>query len=214
PRSLFSESELRVSRWYAMKTGSQNLPSIKSVKEFRKKLVAMAGTNPQSHKGNCGHLYTMSDMSTIYRHEWANPVARARLQVYAEESGERLAECRQARRWRHEVNANLAAPMARSATGKDYFVEEIAVVDVPGRGLAPVMISRWFMKDSQLLATVLPLRVSLDGGRYVIDARTGQQFDIPLEAFRLSVLDLEDNPTVLDALQLPRCGDIEGACQH
>ena len=51
-----------------MKTGSQNLPSIKAVKSFRKKLVALAGSNPKSHKGNCGHLYTMCDMKTIYQH--------------------------------------------------------------------------------------------------------------------------------------------------
>lgn len=108
------------------------------------------------------------------------------------------------------MDANLAGPMARSATGKDYFVEEVAVVDIPGRGLSPVMVSRWFMKDSILWATVLPLRVTPDRSRYVVDARAGQQLEIPLDAFRLCIVDLQDNPTVLEALQLPACGEVEG----
>ncbi|KAI9070340.1 hypothetical protein FKP32DRAFT_1531282, partial [Trametes sanguinea] len=127
PRALFSESEMRGTRWVAAKSGSQSLPSIRQVKTSRTKVLATAGTSPRHHHGRCGHLYATADLPTVLGHDIGNPMVRPWLKFYPEDAGDRLSHCRQAKKWAEEVDPNLAAPMARTPEGKDIYVNEIAM---------------------------------------------------------------------------------------
>ena len=44
------------------------------------------------------------------------------------------------KKWAEEVNANLAGPMAWAPDGKQYFINELAMADLPSYGLSLVMI--------------------------------------------------------------------------
>lgn len=72
-------------------------------------------------------------------------MTRAQLCLYAEDAGNALSEARHGKQWKNEVPADLAGPMARTSTGKDFFVHEIAMANVDDRGtVAPVMVTRWY----------------------------------------------------------------------
>ncbi|OSD07171.1 hypothetical protein PYCCODRAFT_1358838 [Trametes coccinea BRFM310] len=192
PRSLFSESEMNAVRWYALKNGVRKLPTIRQVKLAREQVLNVAGADPQTHEGMCGHLYTTNDLARLIKHEFANPVTRARLHLYSEDGDGKLREARQGSRWHEEVDPLLAGPMARSATGKDYYVNEMALANlVPEEPAAPVVIARWFMRAGQLVAKVHPLRMTPDRHQLVVDARPGMVKDVALTSFLLNVEDLD-----------------------
>ncbi|KAH9851930.1 hypothetical protein C2E23DRAFT_780036 [Lenzites betulinus] len=191
PRSLFSESEMNAVRWYASKNGAQRLPTIRQVKLARERVLNVAGVDPRTHSGQCGHLYTTTDLNKLIAHEFANPVTRARLHLYAEDAGNVLREARHGRRWGVEVDPNLAGPMARSATGKDYYVHEIALANIDEHGtIAPVVIARWFQRGGNLIAKAHPLRTTADRAQFVVDARSSENLEVPLTSFLLNVEDL------------------------
>lgn len=68
PRSLFSESEMEVTLWFARRLGVNRVPSVQQVKNHRHEVLAVAGASPILHEGNIGHVYSMLDLATILRH--------------------------------------------------------------------------------------------------------------------------------------------------
>ena len=68
PRSVFSENELEATRWFAQKTGVRNLTHVKQVKEYREKILNVAGLESTTHDGQLGHLYTLNNLETILAH--------------------------------------------------------------------------------------------------------------------------------------------------
>lgn len=135
--------------------------------------------------------------------------------MYPEESGLELNEARAARRWREEVDATLAAPMARAPNGKDLYVGEAAMVklDAAGDDISPVVIMRWFQQtdgDRQVTyAKVHPLRFAEQDARgYVVDGRDACE-NVPLERFLLSVVDMLD-PATQVRYRIPSPENISG----
>ncbi|KAF7971893.1 hypothetical protein HWV62_19513 [Athelia sp. TMB] len=192
PRSLFSEAELKAARWYAAKHGVTGLPNVRQVKNHRKKILDAAGISTRTVEGKLGNLYAVNDWAQIIRNEFANPLVRPHISVYPEDSGDCLEETRQAARWKTEINTVFAGVMARGDADKDYFVEEpcFANLDDAGR-VGPVMPMRWFTRKGQLYCEAYLLAVTAARDAFVIDARNGV-IELPLSAFFLSVLDLED----------------------
>ncbi|KAJ2968132.1 hypothetical protein NUW54_g13310 [Trametes sanguinea] len=87
--------------------------------------------------------------------------------------------------------------MARNAEGKDFFVYELALASIDGLGhIAPVVPTRWFYRNGQLMskaqrATVEP--VGPNGTqRYIVDGRPEELLEVPLTAYLLNVEDLLD----------------------
>jgi hypothetical protein len=86
--------------------------------------------------------------------------------------------------------------MARSGNGKDYYVEEAALANIDSDGtIAPVIPMRWFTRCSVLWAVAHRLRVTPGCDAYVIDAGPGGCFELPLTAFFLTAVDLNDAET-------------------
>ncbi|OJT11326.1 hypothetical protein TRAPUB_12201, partial [Trametes pubescens] len=201
-------------RWYASKNGvPRRLPTVRQVKLAREQVLNVAGAEPWTYEGNGGHLYTTNDLPILVKHvsvgahgktyrnshcvqEFANPVTRADLHLYPEVDGNKLCEARHAKRWQDEVDAALAAPMARSTTGKDYFVNEVALANIDMQGtVAPVMVARWFIRAGKLIAKAHPMRLTLDGVELVIDAREQKTIEIPLTSFVLNIDNLLSSHT-------------------
>ena len=69
PRSLFSESEIDATRWFAEKLGlERELPTIREVKNHRNRLMAVAGVSTATTKSAHGNLYTCNSLSDIIAH--------------------------------------------------------------------------------------------------------------------------------------------------
>ncbi|KAI0353117.1 hypothetical protein OH77DRAFT_1522874 [Trametes cingulata] len=191
PRSLFSESELEGVRWFANANGVRDLPSVKSVKRGRTGVTDVAGSHPQLFTSSMNNMFVMADLATILRHEFANPLVAQHLAALPEDAGEKLSECSQGHRWRFEVDANLACPMVRALDGKDYYVNELAMVAVGvGQRLVPAIPRRWYRKDGEVWATVSPMLRGEPLDSLVVDEREGSTFELPLVSFRLSVEEL------------------------
>lgn len=83
--------------------------------------------------------------------------------------------------------------MARSETGKDYFVEEPCLVSlaVEGNIVTPVVPVRWFRRGKVLYAKAHRLLSDVISGGFVVDGRSGSCMDVPLSGFFMNVVDLE-----------------------
>lgn len=55
-------------RWYASKNGARNLPTIRQVKLAREQVLNVAGAEPRTHEGKCGHLYTTNSLTRLIKH--------------------------------------------------------------------------------------------------------------------------------------------------
>ncbi|KAI0054859.1 hypothetical protein BV25DRAFT_1766987, partial [Artomyces pyxidatus] len=210
PRALFSEAELRAIRWFAVKNGHSQIPTVSQVKQVRPTILQTAGLNTTTYTGRQGNVHAVNDWRQIIAHELANPMVRRHMRFLAEDSGVKLEEARQAQRWLSEVDGNLAGPMARTKHGKDFFVYEPALANIDCLGTtAPVMPTRWFTREGRIFARVHRLRLTKEGDSYVIDGRTSECCDIPLEAFVLSVIELNE-PELQRRYRLPAPSNIKG----
>ncbi|KAJ6580335.1 hypothetical protein B0H10DRAFT_2179659 [Mycena sp. CBHHK59/15] len=187
PRSCFSEKELNATRWYAKKNGVSGQPTIRQVKNHRPDILNVAGVSTTLINGQLGNVFAINDWLKIIEHEFANPLVRPHLHLYPEDSGKRLEEARQGAKWKDEVDGNLSAPMARAENGKDYFVEEPALANIDDDGtIGPVMPMRWFTRN---------------GNAYVIDGTLQGCLELPLTAFFLTAVDLNEMGCILRDLQ-------------
>ncbi|KAJ7239146.1 hypothetical protein C8J57DRAFT_1086540 [Mycena rebaudengoi] len=192
PRSCFSEKELDATRWYAKKNGVTNQPTIKQVKNHREDIINVAGLNTRLVEGKLGNCFAINDWYKIISHEFANPLIRPHLHLYPEDTGEHLEEARQAAKWKDEVDANIAGPMARDVDGKDYYVEEPCLAHLNNGGVGPVLPIRWFMRGETLIAIVHLLHITPQRDAFIIDGTASGCIELPLSAFFLSVVDLQD----------------------
>ncbi|KAJ6615976.1 hypothetical protein B0H10DRAFT_1648274, partial [Mycena sp. CBHHK59/15] len=113
PRSCFSEKELNATCWYARKNGVSGQPTIKQVKNHCKDILNVAGLDTVLIDGALGDCFAVNDWCKIIKHEFANPLVRLKMHLYAEDTGESLGEAHQAAKWKDEVDGNVAGPMAR-----------------------------------------------------------------------------------------------------
>ncbi|KAJ7215273.1 hypothetical protein C8J57DRAFT_1096269 [Mycena rebaudengoi] len=210
PRSCFLEKELDATRWYAKKNGVTNQPTIKQVKNHRDDIIDVAGLNTRLVEGKLGNCFAINDWYKIISHEFANPLIRPHLHLYPEDTGERLEEARQAAKWKDEVDANIAVPMARDVNGKDYYVEEPCLAHLNNGGVCPVLPIRWFMRGETLIAIVHLLHITPQLNAFIIDGTASGCIELPLSAFFLSVVDLQD-PACQARYGLPSPHKIAGA---
>ncbi|KAI0363135.1 hypothetical protein BV20DRAFT_1058313 [Pilatotrama ljubarskyi] len=176
----------------AAKSGSLALPSIRQVKTSREKVLAVAGTSPCHHNGRY-----INDQNNLDRQEFANPLVRPSLEVYPQDAGMQMKHPRQAKKWAHEVDPNLAALMARSdELGKDFFVNELAMANIDHLGTTGLVVpTRWFHRqDGTLWSKACPVdvRETPDGAQLVVDMRQTAALQLPLTAYFLNIEDLLD----------------------
>ncbi|KZW00122.1 hypothetical protein EXIGLDRAFT_588198, partial [Exidia glandulosa HHB12029] len=128
PRSLFSQKEMTAVKWVLEKLGVQDIPSVDKMRSVRDDITLLLGAQTQTEDGKCGNIFSFNDIETIIQHEWANPLVRPRVRTYPVHRSRRRENACDGDKWADEIDAALAAPMARSSDGQDYFVGEVAVV--------------------------------------------------------------------------------------
>ncbi|THU93269.1 hypothetical protein K435DRAFT_829530 [Dendrothele bispora CBS 962.96] len=154
PRSVFSEKQLDLLLWLLSINGISDVPSVKSMKTLNEKLQKLYGVNSIRREGALGHVYYVNDLSQMIAQEMANPQVRPHLHFYPEDTGKRLSEARQAKRWLEEIPDDLLTPMAR-IHDQDFFIYE------------PVMLqdstccipTRWFERAGSLWAKCWRMQV-------------------------------------------------------
>ena len=116
----------------------------------------------------------------------ANPIIRKKLVFYPEDSGRRLKEAWQGRRWLHELNDTLLTPMVRhETTRKDFYVGEPALL-LDGTACMPC---RWFTRNGELFGRSWPLEPHSESGRRGWTVRKDTVLNIPFSQFLLNYLD-------------------------
>ncbi|KAG5634225.1 hypothetical protein H0H81_002803 [Sphagnurus paluster] len=168
PRSVFSESELEATRWFASKVGGVNLPTIREVKLHRKNVLATCGADPEQKNGSLGNLFSILDFNKILAHEWANPLVRPHIKILSEDAGEHLSEPSQAEKWKTEVSSDLSGPIVRHED-KDYFVNEPALASLDNsQEFVAVLPTRWFVHDGKVWAKARRLHQDPDNSDHLL----------------------------------------------
>ncbi|KAG8712744.1 hypothetical protein FRC09_019504, partial [Ceratobasidium sp. 395] len=176
--------------WVCQRLGVSGLSSLDQLKTVRTRITETFGSNTRPATSAAGNLFSHNSLQTMIAHEMANPVTASKLATFPEDSGEYMAGPTHGEKWRTEVDANLASPMARlhktSGAFQDYFVNEPCLVRA-GDQTAPVMVSRWFKRNGSLVANVHKL-VPLEGRNgYAVDG--GNCLEVPEEDFHLALPD-------------------------
>ncbi|KAL1738896.1 hypothetical protein HDZ31DRAFT_78005, partial [Schizophyllum fasciatum] len=184
PRSLFSERDMDTVVWLARQCGADIDYTVRQLNSCRDKVSRDLGPTREMRVGAHGNPFAMLDFGKIIADEWANPCVRPHIRTYAEEAGERLSAPYDGTKWREEVNAMLSGPMVRAENGRDYYVEEPALVKV-GSSVEAVMPIRWFTRDGVLWGRVKSLVVipcQVPAGVFAVDERI-DCFELPLSVF-------------------------------
>ncbi|KIY43060.1 hypothetical protein FISHEDRAFT_54211 [Fistulina hepatica ATCC 64428] len=162
--------------------GVANVPSEHLMDIVDKELQQLCTVSTVRYAEKLGNLFHMNDFSHIVAQEMANPQVRPHLHFLPEDAGKKLGQAYQAKRWLHELDANLATPMIRSGV-QDYYVNEPALL-LDRRGCAVVLPRRWFLRDNRVYGSVALMQPAQDGsGWSVIDH---SRFDVPVSDFSLS----------------------------
>jgi hypothetical protein len=91
--------------------------------------------------------------------DFANPLVRGRLQLYPEDSGKKLHQGNQARKWLHTMDPDLLSPMHRIGTA-DYYIYEAARLK-DGTMCMPI---RWYQKSGRMWCRAWRMVVSAYNG--------------------------------------------------
>ena len=84
--------------------------------------------------------------------------------------------------------------MVRAPDGRDYFVNELAIIRVGGAlAFKPVMIQRWYQQEGTIWADVSPLLLTEDKSGLVVDSRKSNKLRIPLDAFQYTIAEILDS---------------------
>lgn len=67
PRTLFSASELEVTRWLHAKLGNGDLPTLWKIQKQRETILEAAGVNSQDIQGAHKNFFTVNDLREILR---------------------------------------------------------------------------------------------------------------------------------------------------
>lgn len=113
--------------------------------------------------------------------EMANPRVRHSLHFYPEDSGKRLTDARQAKRWLDEMDPAQLTPMVR-LQNQDFFVFEPALLS-SGQTCIP---SRWFQRGGLFYAKAWSLRavVNDSGSGWVVEEHN--EIEVPQNDFLVS----------------------------
>ncbi|KAJ6461447.1 hypothetical protein C8R45DRAFT_1056025 [Mycena sanguinolenta] len=167
PRSAFSQRQLDLFLWLLKVNQVDDVPSVKSMQTLNATLQKMCGIDTIAYDGALGHKYYMNSLSQIIAQEMANPKVRPHLSFYPEDSGQKLSEARQGKRWLEELPDSQTTPMLR-INQQDFFIHEPAMLR-NGNCCIP---TRWFTKNGSLFAKCWLLQAvttdELSGWRVVI----------------------------------------------
>jgi hypothetical protein len=110
--------------------------------------------------------------------------------MFADDAGGYVEQTYHADRWLHEIDANLAGPMVRTADGQDFYVHEPALASIDGsEDAVPVLPTRWFQFNEEHWGMAHKLLVNSDLNAFVIDGSAC--IKLPLSAFKLCMQRLE-----------------------
>ncbi|KAJ6462550.1 hypothetical protein C8R45DRAFT_841581 [Mycena sanguinolenta] len=167
PRSAFSQRQLDLFLWLLKVNQVDDVPSVKSMQTLNAALQKMCGIDTIAYDGALGHKYYMNSLSQIIAKEMANPKVRPHLSFYPEDSGQKLSEARQGKRWLEELPDSQTTPMLR-INQQDFFIHEPAML----RNGDCCIPTRWFTKNGSLFAKCWLLQAvttdELSGWRVVI----------------------------------------------
>jgi hypothetical protein len=68
PHSVFSESEMEATLWFAAKCGVEDLPTVRQVKSHRDNILDHAGVSSELQSGSLGNLFSCNDFKKIVAH--------------------------------------------------------------------------------------------------------------------------------------------------
>ncbi|KAG8696163.1 hypothetical protein FRC09_008684 [Ceratobasidium sp. 395] len=173
PRAVFSTAEIQIIQWFTEKLGVASATSLDELRECRTHISETFGSKPSLKTSKIGNIYSHNSLKTIIAHEIANPITRSRLSVFPEDAGPYSSNATHGTKWRKEVKAEFASPMARIYTGnsyQDYFVNEPALALVDDI-VVPLLITRWIKKSDSLVAQAHRLVPLSDRGGYAVDGR-------------------------------------------
>ncbi|KIJ46219.1 hypothetical protein M422DRAFT_250259 [Sphaerobolus stellatus SS14] len=172
PRCAFSDSQHGALEWAFAALGVSNIPSARVAKDIDKALQASCGITSKRYEGGLGHIYYANDLSGIIAQEMANPIVRPHLRFYPEDSGKKLAEAIQGRRWLYEMDDECLTPMIRIGK-QDYFVFEPTLVG----GHQAVVPHRFFIRDGKFHMRVWALEEDKAANGWIV--RKDRESELP-----------------------------------
>ncbi|KAF7329540.1 hypothetical protein MKEN_00216800 [Mycena kentingensis (nom. inval.)] len=167
PRCAFSRTQNTAIHWAMQALGLENLPSDRVMDDIDKALQPLCGVQSIRYDGKLGNVYYANDLAAIIAQEMANPLVRDKLHFLPEDSGKKVSQTWQARRWRHELDADLTTPMIRLGKQDFYLHEPCLLKD--GTACMP---TRWFTRGNEMFAETWKLIPANIDGRtgWIVDA--------------------------------------------
>ncbi|TFK46156.1 hypothetical protein OE88DRAFT_1638675 [Heliocybe sulcata] len=158
PRCAFSERQNAAIEWAMRVLGLHYVPSQRTMKDVERALQQLCGVDSIRYSGALGHVYYANDFARLIAQEVGNPWVRPHLKFLPEDSGSRLSEAWQAKRWLDEMDPDLLTQMIQ-VNNQDFYIYEPALL-AAGDVCMPV---RWFTRGDSILARAHPMSQTARG---------------------------------------------------
>ncbi|KAF7325590.1 hypothetical protein MKEN_00408600 [Mycena kentingensis (nom. inval.)] len=185
PRCSFSRTQNTAIHWAMQALGLEDLPSDRVMDNIDRTLQPLCGIQSIRYSGKLGNTYYVNDLAAMVAQELANPLVRDKLRFLPEDNGKKISQAWQARRWRHELDADLTTPMIRVGN-QDFYLNEPCLLN-DGTACMP---TRWFTRGDEIYAETWNLVPASINGRlgWVVDAadkdeESRNQGAIPISRF-------------------------------
>ncbi|TFK46353.1 hypothetical protein OE88DRAFT_1739458 [Heliocybe sulcata] len=155
PRCAFSERQNSAIHWAMRMLGLHYVPTQRTMKDVEHAIQHVCGVDSIRYAGALSHVYYVNDFARLVAQELANPWVRPHLRFLPQDSGARLLEAWQGKRWLEEMDPELLTPMVRS-NDQDFFIYEPTFLK-NGQVCMPVC---WFTRDTDIVGRVYPMSMT------------------------------------------------------
>ncbi|KAG9088636.1 hypothetical protein FS749_002010 [Ceratobasidium sp. UAMH 11750] len=187
PRLRLSAEHLRLIMWVMEEAGCSDMPKFSRLRQVQQELRTVCAITSHQYRSSQGNFFEMLDIPQLIGRDFSNPLVAPHLVFYPEDSGNRLSESWQAKKWRDEVPLEHLTPMYADG-GKTYYVNELARL----HNGAYVIPRRWITREGQLTADCWPVNwQSVPGNEEETRLQVSEDIiHVPSNAFASNYYDL------------------------
>ncbi|KAG9120930.1 hypothetical protein FRC07_003332 [Ceratobasidium sp. 392] len=190
PRLRLSAEHLKLIMWVMEEAGCPNMPTFSALRETQKQLRKVCAIKSHQYRSSQGNVFEMLDIPELIGRDFSNPLIAPYVVKHPEDSGGKISEPWQAKKWRDDIPLEHLTPTYADG-GKMYYVNELARL----HNGSYVIPKRWITRDGQLTADCWPVhRQSIPGN----EGETGLRVDdeiihVPSSAFASNYYDLVEH---------------------
>ncbi|KIJ24240.1 hypothetical protein M422DRAFT_104627, partial [Sphaerobolus stellatus SS14] len=125
PRLWLSDSQMRAIMWVMKEIGGRDVPSLDTLCQVQEKLRKTTAISSTKYKSAQGNIFYVNDIKQQIAEDFSNPLIRPHLQLYPEDTPNRMSETWHAAKMCKEIQVDQLSPIV-AVGSKHFYINELA----------------------------------------------------------------------------------------